>query len=108
MSKIDPRFLTPEQKVIYKQGYEDGHADAELNSDEEETLPPSPDEVALSLIQGLASSGTYPIDNLHALIGHAWFAVPHFYTERERYANEVAPMFFRPVNITPDKPEQEN
>jgi len=62
---------------------------------EQETLPPSPDQVALALIQGLAASGQF--EDMAALIGNAWAAVPHFYISREHYADKIAPMFFLPV-----------
>ena len=62
---------------------------------EQELLPPSPDQVALALIQGLAASGQF--EDMAALIGQAWAAVPHFYTSREHYADKIAPMFFLPV-----------
>lgn len=68
---------------------------AEVENETPEILPPSPDQIAMLIIQGLAASGKY--EDFEALIGQAWSAVPHYYLWREKYATQIAPMFFRPI-----------
>lgn len=66
-------------------------------------LPPAPDQVALTLMQGFAANGHY--EDFEALIGQAWAAVPHFYLWRNKYADQIAPMFFMPVGVGVPEPD---
>lgn len=59
-------------------------------------IPPKPDDLAIAFAAAMLASGRYG-DDPSAAIYAAWAAVPHFYTARENYAAEIAPMFFRPV-----------
>lgn len=64
-------------------------------------MPPSPDEIALTLVQGMLASGTFK-DNEHAVFGLAWASVPHYYIERQKY-----PMYAQMlINFSPDDGEE--
>lgn len=103
--KINPALLNAEQRKIWEAAYLQGVEEAEqkmADQEEDEQLPPAPDDVALAIIQGLAASGKYEPDNLQALVGSAWAAVPYFYVERENYATVIAPMFFKTIDVGSD------
>jgi hypothetical protein len=58
---------------------------------------PSPDHVALAIIQGILAGNGAPGDEgvPTAAVAMAWHLVPHYYIERENYARNIAPMFFK-------------
>lgn len=55
----------------------------------EGVIPPSPDQVALAIIQGMFASGKYG-DTVEAVIHAAWVAVPQFYIGRHMYVTQYA------------------
>jgi hypothetical protein len=82
---------------LYDRGYLAAREEADEAEDERdgEILPPAPDEVALAFCAALmtgADSET-PLENI---VARAWGGVPSFYIWREKYAQQIAPMFFTP------------
>lgn len=100
MARIKSRYTEDEfvSSVIrdeFDRGYKAAREEADDTHDEEEgePLPPSPDDVALAFMQALMTA--LPADaDLEPVVARAWGAVPSFYIWRQRYAQQIAPMFF--------------
>lgn len=59
-------------------------------------IPPKPDDLAVAFAAALMMTGKY--ESPGAAIHAAWAAVPEFYLGRKMYAEQIAPMFFVPVD----------
>jgi hypothetical protein len=62
------------------------------DGDDFETLPPSPDDIALVAMQGLLASGKY--EDVAAACVVAWtVCVPAYHRGRTMFADQIAPIF---------------
>lgn len=65
-----------------------------------EDRPPPPDQIALTILAALLSKGGFATED--AAIATAWYAVPHYYLWRERYAaGTIGAFLVKPVEPDP-------
>lgn len=67
-----------------------------IKQEPSEIVPPSPDQVAMAILQGMLANPKAPEDPAASCIS-AWTAVPHFYRGRQFYVDTIAPLFFVPA-----------
>jgi len=96
-------FLEKRNPALYK-ALEGEHPDV---FEDEEPMPPTPDDVALTAFQGLLVSGNFDPTSPDALARQAWTLVPTFYNARQWYAQVFAPAIFAQPATSDEHAESE-